>query len=97
YTKTQAEFERFRTILNAEVDLPARTTDDYAITLLANVSKHSEIDLAKLYNVDGIGLYRSEFHLMLGTSYPDEEEQYWIYKEAVTKMEGKPVTIRTMD
>jgi phosphoenolpyruvate-protein phosphotransferase (PTS system enzyme I) len=97
YTKTQAEFERFRSMLNAEVDLPARTTDEFAVTLLANVSKHSEIDLAKLYNIDGVGLYRSEFHLMLGSSYPDEEEQYWIYREAVTKMEGKPVTIRTMD
>ncbi|MBA3846830.1 MAG: phosphoenolpyruvate--protein phosphotransferase, partial [Planctomycetes bacterium] len=97
YTKTQEEFERFRTLLNAEVDLPAQTSDEHLIQLLANVSKNSEIDLAKLYNVDGIGLYRSEFHLMIGQSYPDEEEQYWIYREAVAKMEGRPVTIRTMD
>jgi phosphoenolpyruvate-protein kinase (PTS system EI component) len=34
---------------------------------------------------------------MLGSTYPDEEEQYWIYREAVEKMPGKPVTIRTMD
>ncbi len=97
YTKTQEEFERFRTLLNAEVDLPAQTSDEHTIQLLANVSKNSEIDLAKLYNVDGIGLYRSEFHLMIGQSYPDEEEQYWIYREALAKMDGKPVTIRTMD
>jgi phosphotransferase system enzyme I (PtsI) len=64
---------------------------------LANVSKESDIDLAKLYNVDGIGLFRSEFHLMVGSSFPDEEEQYLLYRNAIEKMEGKPVTIRTMD
>ncbi len=97
YLKTKREFEHYNKLLRAEVELPAVTTDGHAISLLANVSKHSEIDLAKLYNVDGIGLYRSEFHLMIGNSYPDEEEQYWIYREAVQKMPDKPVTFRTMD
>lgn len=97
FEKTKKEFEAYKTVLQSEVDLPAVTTDGHEIQLLANVSKHSEIDLAKLYNVDGVGLYRSEFHLMVGSSFPDEEEQYWIYREAVQKMGGKPVTIRTMD
>jgi phosphotransferase system enzyme I (PtsI) len=97
FAKTKREFEHYKTVLSAEVDLPAITTDGFPIQLLANVSKQSDIDLAKLYNVDGIGLFRSEFHLMVGNSYPDEEEQYWLYREAVEKMAGKPVTIRTMD
>jgi phosphotransferase system enzyme I (PtsI) len=97
FNKTKREFEHYKTMLKGEVDLPAVTTDGHAIQLLANVSKHSDIDLAKLYNVDGVGLYRSEFHLMVGNTYPDEEEQYWIYREAVERMGGKPVTIRTMD
>jgi len=97
FSKTKDEFEHYKTVLKAEVDLPAVTTDGFPIQLLANVSKQSDIDLAKLYNVDGVGLFRSEFHLMVGNSYPDEEEQYWIYRQAVEKMAGKPVTIRTMD
>ncbi len=97
FEKTKKEFEAYKSVLQSEVDLPAVTTDGHEIQLLANVSKHSEIDLAKLYNVDGIGLYRSEFHLMIGNSFPDEEEQYWIYREAVQKMPNLPVTIRTMD
>ena len=97
FEKTKREFEAYKTVLQSEVDLPSITTDGHEIQLLANVSKHSEIDLAKLYKVDGIGLYRSEFHLMVGSSYPDEEEQYWIYREAVQKMPDQPVTIRTMD
>ncbi len=97
FLKTKREFEQYKKLLRAEVDLPSVTTDGHAVSLLANVSKNSEIDLAKLYNVDGIGLYRSEFHLMTGTTYPDEEEQFGIYREAVQKMGGKPITIRTMD
>ncbi len=97
FEKTKKEFESYKTVLQAEVELPAVTTDGHTVELLANVSKQSEIDLASLYKVDGVGLYRSEFHLMVGNSYPDEEEQYWIYREAVAKMPDRPITIRTMD
>jgi phosphotransferase system enzyme I (PtsI) len=97
FLKTKADLDRYKSVLKAEVDLPAVTTDGCAISLLANVSKHSDIDLAKLYNVDGIGLYRSEFHLMIGNSFPEEEEQYWTLRKAIEKMDGKTVTIRTMD
>ena len=97
YAKTKKEFERFQTVLNAEVDLPVITTDGVGITLLANVSKQSEIDLAKLYKVEGIGLYRTEFNLMMHADFPDEDDQYQIYREAVAKMDGKTVTFRTMD
>jgi phosphotransferase system enzyme I (PtsI) len=97
FAKTKREYEKYKTLLKGEVDLPAITTDGHAVELLANVSKQSDIDLAKLYNVDGVGLFRSEFHLMVGNTYPDEEEQYWLYRQAVEKMAGKPVTIRTMD
>ena len=97
YEKTRKDFEAYKTLLRQEVELPAVTTDGQAVSLLANVSKNSEIDLAKMYGVEGIGLYRSEFHLMIGNSFPDENEQYQIYREAVQKMDGRPVTIRTMD
>lgn len=97
FTKTQNEFEHYKTVLRSEVDLPAVTKDGFEIQLLANVSKQSDIDLAKLYKVDGIGLFRSEFHLMISDTYPDEEEQYVLYRQVVEKMNGKPVTIRTMD
>lgn len=97
FEKTKREFDAYKKVLKGEVDLPAITTDGHAITLLANVSKHSDIDLAKLYNVDGIGLYRSEFHLMIGNTFPDEEEQYYTIRKAIEKLAGKPMTIRTMD
>ncbi len=97
YRKTKRDFDHFQSQLNAEVDLPSVTTDGMHATLLANVSKQSEIDLAKLYKVEGVGLYRTEFHLMAATDFPDEEEQYQIYRDAVVRMGGKPITFRTMD
>ena len=97
YKKTKQDFDHFQTQLNSEVDLPSVTTDGLHVTLLANVSKQSEIDLARLYNVEGVGLYRTEFHLMAATEFPDEEEQYQIYRDAVVRMGGKPITFRTMD
>ena len=97
FRKTKQEFDHFQSLLNAEVDLPSITTDGAHISLLANVSKQSEIDLAMMYKVEGVGLYRTEFHLMAATDFPDEEEQYQIYRDAVVRMGGKPITFRTMD
>jgi len=97
FEKSRAEFDRYRTSLQAEVDLPAVTTDGHFMSLLANVSKNAEIDLAMQYRVDGIGLYRSEFNLMAGSTYPTEEEQFEIYKDALKRVGDKPLTFRTMD
>jgi phosphoenolpyruvate-protein phosphotransferase (PTS system enzyme I) len=97
YRNTKRDFDHFQSLLNAEVDLPSVTTDGLHATLLANVSKQSEIDLAQMFNVEGVGLYRTEFHLMTASDFPDEEEQYQIYRDAVVRMNGKPITFRTMD
>jgi phosphotransferase system enzyme I (PtsI) len=44
-----------------------------------------------------LGLVRTEFLYMNRDDLPDEEEQYQAYKALVRGMEGKPVTIRTLD
>lgn len=33
-------------------------------------------------NIDGVGLFRSEFLYMQNTHFPTEEEQFVVYKEA---------------
>jgi phosphoenolpyruvate-protein phosphotransferase len=79
------------------VQLPAVTTDGHGVSLHVNISKESEVSLAQMYNMDGVGLYRTELNMMVNSSYPDEEEQYREYKGVVQAMHGKPITIRTMD
>ena len=78
-------------------DLPAETRDGKLIELKANIEVPDEVDSVHTHGADGIGLYRSEF-LFMGSSYlPSEEQQYAAYKRVLESMQGKPVTIRTLD
>jgi phosphotransferase system, enzyme I, PtsP len=74
-----------------------RTRDGESIKLLANINLLSEIKLAKDLNVEGIGLYRTEFPFLIRANLPSEEEQYLVYKRLCDEMGGREVTIRTLD
>ena len=67
------------------------------IMLCANINDAGEIEKALNNGADGIGLFRSEFIYMKKNSFPDEEEQFLIYKKAVEKLKGKKLVIRTID
>ncbi len=77
--------------------LPAVTTDGYKVKLLANINSNKDIENIFKYGAEGIGLYRTEFLFMNRDSFPTEEEQYNIYKQVIEYMDGKLVTIRTVD
>ena len=79
------------------LDTPTTTLDGETITLLGNIGSPNEVNALLQNGADGVGLYRSEFLFMNRSSAPSEEEQYKAYKEVLEKMEGKPVTIRTLD
>ncbi len=78
-------------------DLPAVTTDGTPITLKANIEFPTEIEEVLRNGGEGIGLYRTEFLYLGAHEEPTEEEQYETYVEVIRKMEGRPVTIRTLD
>jgi phosphotransferase system enzyme I (PtsI) len=46
---------------------------------------------------EGIGLFRSEFLYLGREDYPDEEEQFAAYREALSAMPDRRVVIRTLD
>jgi phosphotransferase system enzyme I (PtsI) len=48
-------------------------------------------------NLEGIGLFRTEFLLYSTDSFPDEDEQYAIYKRTIDAMQGRPFVLRTFD
>ena len=85
----EIEFSAFR-------DLPAITKDGRTVTLKANIEVPEEVRAVTEHGADGIGLFRSEF-LFLGGHVPGEEERYRAYRAVAEAMEGKPVTIRTLD
>ena len=90
YRKEQRQLARLKRV-------PAVTRDGEEITLEANLELPRELEQALAAGAQGLGLVRTEFLFMNRDDLPDEEEQYQAYKMLVRGMEGKPVTIRTLD
>ena len=91
--------------LKTFLDKPAVTKDGTRFKLYANIGTPEEADIAVAEGADGIGLFRTEFLYMAqnGASLNaaarnfSEENQFEAYKYVLSAMQGKPVTIRTLD
>ncbi len=73
------------------------TRDGRRINLYANIGNTQDVDKVLASDAGGIGLFRSEFIYLGRDDYPTEEEQFQIYKEVLSRMQGKKVIIRTLD
>ncbi len=73
------------------------TQNGRVVKLLANIGGVQDISYALENDAEGIGLFRSEFLYLQKDRLPTEEEQLHVYKKVLQKMEGKVVTIRTLD
>lgn len=101
YRTKQADLLGERKKLAGLHKVAAVTRDGTPITLLANIEFPEDCEAALEAGASGVGLFRSEFLFMGRTSHkalpPSEEEQFESYKRAVLAMQGRPVTIRTLD
>jgi len=77
--------------------LPAETRDGVRIYLQANIGKVDEIQSAKTYGAEGIGLYRTEILYLNRKDLPTEEEHYETYRSIVENIYPETATIRTLD
>ncbi len=79
-------------------ELPATTRDHHKISLQANIELVEELDDARKFGAEGIGLYRSEF-LYISTSpdLPTEEEHFNIYRKLAEATAPNWCVIRTFD
>lgn len=73
------------------------TLDGQKVMLYANIGNIKDLAMVMQNDAEGIGLFRSEFLYLEKEDYPDEEEQFQIYKQAAETMAGKRVVIRTLD
>ena len=89
----QKEKEELRKLIKEE----AITKDGRKVDIWGNIGSPNDIDAVLESGATGIGLYRTEFLFMNSDHFPTEEEQYQAYRIVAEKMQGKPVTIRTMD
>jgi phosphotransferase system enzyme I (PtsP) len=97
YDRLDRQYRAFNRELDALKNEPAETTDGRRVHLYANIGLIADLLLAHRHGAEGIGLYRTEFPFLTYREFPDEEEQYQLYVRMVRGMEGRPVTIRTLD
>ncbi len=77
--------------------LDAVTLDKHKVVLNANIEFPEEVGIVNEHNVEGVGLFRTEFIYLNRMNLPSEEEQFAAYKTVAEKMNPKPATIRTLD
>ncbi len=79
------------------INLPTITKSGKKIDLCVNAGSVEEVENAFKKNIDGIGLFRTEFLYMNNKKFPTEEEQFEVYKKILELAEDKYVVIRTLD
>jgi len=97
YDRLERDYLAFNRQLDEIRDLPAETLDGHRVSLCANVGLLTDITFAHNHGAQGIGLYRTEIPFLAQHDFPGEEQQYALYRRVVEGMEGRPVTIRTLD
>ncbi|MDH3348469.1 MAG: phosphoenolpyruvate--protein phosphotransferase [Desulfobulbaceae bacterium] len=96
YTYQQRYLDVLRE-LSTTVNLPSVTEDGYQVSLAGNIEMLDELGLVTDYGADGIGLFRSEFDFFQKDMLPDEEVMFATYREMLSNLSPKPVTIRVLD
>jgi len=96
YKKADLEKEKRKSLENLK-GKETITIDGKKINLFANIGNIKDISQVIDNDAEGIGLFRSEFIFLEKNTFPSEEEQFAIYKNAVETMNGKKVIIRTLD
>ena len=93
-SRKQIKFEQELRTLAA---LPAQTMDGHQVSLWANIEFAEDIDDALTRGAEGIGLYRTEFLYLASDHEPTEKDHYNAYVDAIERLKGRPLVIRTLD
>src|SRR3712207_554340 len=97
YQVKQNNFLQEKEILKQLKNKAAISKDGIEVGVWCNIGSPKDVKGVLNNGGQGIGLYRTEFLFMNNDRFPTEEEQFEAYKEVAMALEGKPVTIRTMD
>jgi len=76
---------------------PAVTTDGFQVSVSTTAGDYESVRKLDISRCDGIGLFRTESPFLYSNTYPSEEKQFLLYKEAAERAEGKEVIFRTLD
>ncbi|MDN4479931.1 phosphoenolpyruvate--protein phosphotransferase [Demequina muriae] len=76
---------------------PGATRDGHPVALLANIGGVDDADRAGELDLEGVGLFRTEFVFLSASTAPTVEEQTEIYRRVFAPFEGRRVVVRTLD
>lgn len=76
---------------------PGSTSDGHAVPLLANIGDVEDAVAAAAQDLEGVGLFRTEFVFLSATSAPTVDEQAEIYRQVLTPFGDRRVVVRTLD
>lgn len=77
--------------------LEARLRSGEKISVVANLGRIEEAEMAKYYGAEGVGLFRTEFFFLGRDTPPSENEQFNGFKFVINELSPGPVFIRTLD
>lgn len=95
--RQRSQQHRWRSLQAHPLVGPVATRDGTAVEIMTNVRGPQDLDDSRRLQVDGVGLYRTEFLYANRTELPGEEEHYATYRQLCEGLDGHPVTIRTLD
>jgi phosphotransferase system enzyme I (PtsI) len=73
------------------------TRDGHPIALLANIGGVDDAERAGKLDIEGVGLFRTEFLFLSAETEPTVEEQTEIYRKVFAPFKGRRVVVRTLD
>ncbi|WP_062461731.1 phosphoenolpyruvate--protein phosphotransferase [Demequina soli] len=81
----------------ASVSGPGATRDGHAIALLANIGGVDDAVAAGAQDLEGVGLFRTEFVYLSAPTMPTVEEQAEVYRGVLAPFGSRRVVVRTLD
>lgn len=76
---------------------PGATKDGHAVKLLANIGTAADVASAAAMDIEGTGLFRTEFLFLDRAEAPSVEEQTAAYTEVLRAFGSRRVVVRTLD
>lgn len=91
------QLETYRASVQELAGEASMTADGVPIHVLGNIEFAHEIEQVIAMGGEGVGLYRTEFQYLTSHEMPTEEELVEEYVSALTRLEGRMLTLRTLD
>ena len=76
---------------------PGMTSDGHPVALLANIGTAQDAESAGALDVEGVGLFRTEFLFLGQEKAPSLEEQVTVYTRVFEAFGSRRVVVRTLD